>query len=103
MGFLGGSVVKNPPGNRGDTGSIPDSGRFHVGNLSPRTRATEPVLESLEPQLLKPARLEQALCHRRRRRNEKPGSCNSRVGPAHRFPREKPTEQPRANIAKIHK
>ena len=30
MGFLGGSVVKNPPvnaGNPGDTGSIPGSGR----------------------------------------------------------------------------
>ena len=25
-GFLGGSVVKNPPGNVGDTGSIPGSG-----------------------------------------------------------------------------
>ena len=24
------SVVKNPPANAGDTGSIPDLGRFHV-------------------------------------------------------------------------
>ena len=27
-GFPGGSVVKNPPANAGDVGSIPDSGRF---------------------------------------------------------------------------
>ena len=27
MGFPGGSVVKNPPANAGDTGSIPDLGR----------------------------------------------------------------------------
>ena len=27
MGFPGGSVVKNPPANAGDAGSIPGSGR----------------------------------------------------------------------------
>ena len=27
MGFLGGSVVKNPPANAGDTGLIPGLGR----------------------------------------------------------------------------
>ena len=42
----GGSVVKNPPANAGDTGSIPGSGRSHMGaeQLSPCTTATEPVL-----------------------------------------------------------
>ena len=29
-GFPGGSVVKNPPANAGDTGLIPSSGRFQV-------------------------------------------------------------------------
>ena len=29
-GFLGGSVVKNPPANAGDTGLIPGPGRFHM-------------------------------------------------------------------------
>ena len=29
QGFPGGSVVKNPPANAGDTGSIPDPGRSH--------------------------------------------------------------------------
>ena len=29
--FPAGSVVKNPPANAGDTGSIPDGGRSHVG------------------------------------------------------------------------
>ena len=31
MGFLGGSVVKNPPANAGDTGLIPGSGRSPGG------------------------------------------------------------------------
>ena len=29
-GFLGGSVVKNPPANAGDTGLIPGLGRSHM-------------------------------------------------------------------------
>ena len=28
--FLGGAVVKNPPANAGDTGSIPGPGRYHM-------------------------------------------------------------------------
>ena len=30
LGFPGGSVVKNPSANAGDTGSIPDLGKFHM-------------------------------------------------------------------------
>ena len=30
MGFLGGSVVKNPPANSEDMGSIPDPGRCNM-------------------------------------------------------------------------
>ena len=29
-GFPGGTVVKNPPANAGDTGSSPGPGRFHI-------------------------------------------------------------------------
>ena len=29
-GFAGGSVVKNPPANAGDTDTIPDPGRSHM-------------------------------------------------------------------------
>ena len=29
-GFLGGTVVENPPGNAGDTGSSPGPGRSHM-------------------------------------------------------------------------
>ena len=29
-GFPGGPMVKNPPVNTGDTGSIPGQGRFHM-------------------------------------------------------------------------
>ena len=32
--FLGGSVVKNPSANAGDTGSIPDLGRSHMSQSS---------------------------------------------------------------------
>ena len=30
LSFPGGSVVKNPPANSGDTGSIPGPRRFHI-------------------------------------------------------------------------
>ena len=30
LGFPGGTVVKNPPANAGDTGSIPGPGRSHM-------------------------------------------------------------------------
>ena len=30
VGFPGGSVVKNPPANAGDTDSIPGPGRSHI-------------------------------------------------------------------------
>ena len=54
--FLGGAVVKNPPANAGDMGSIPGLGRSHM----PRSNeARAPQLLSLrsrarEPQLLSP-------------------------------------------------
>jgi len=36
MGFPGGSVVKNPPANVGDTGLMPESGRSPgEGNCNP--------------------------------------------------------------------
>ena len=53
--FPGGPVVENPHANAGDTGSIPDLGRFHMpqGNYA-RTS-----------QLPKPSHLEPVLCNRR--------------------------------------
>ena len=44
--FPGGPVVKNPPSNAGDTGSIPDQGTkipHAVGQLSPGATTAEPV------------------------------------------------------------
>ena len=36
MGFIGGSVLKNPPANVGDVGSMPDLGRpLGEGNGNP--------------------------------------------------------------------
>ena len=44
--FPGGAVVKNPPANAGDTGSIPGPGRppHAVEQQSPCATTTEPVL-----------------------------------------------------------
>ena len=44
MDFLGGSVVKNPPSNAGDTGSIPGQGTkipHAEGQLSPCAATTD--------------------------------------------------------------
>ena len=60
--FPGGTMVKNPPANAGDTGSSPGLGRSHVP-WSGWAR---------EPQLLKPARLEPVLRNKRSHRDEKP-------------------------------
>ena len=54
--FPGGTVVKNPPTNAGDTGSIPGPGRSHMPQSN---KAHVPQLLSLhsrarEPQLLSP-------------------------------------------------
>ena len=77
-GFLGGTVVKNPPANARDTGSSPGPGRSHMP-WSNKARA--PQLLSLrsrarEPQLLKPACLEPVLRNKRSHRNEKPAHLN---------------------------
>ena len=66
-------MVKNPPANAGDMGSIPGLGRSHMP-WSNSARA--PQLLSLhsrarEPQLLKPAHLEPVLRNKRSHRNEK--------------------------------
>ena len=44
--FPGGAVVKNPPANAGDTGSIPGLGRFlhATEQLSPCATTTDPAL-----------------------------------------------------------
>ena len=78
VGFPGGAVVKNPPANAGGTGSSPGPGRSHM----PRSNeARAPQLLSLrsralEPQLLKPARLEPMLRNKRSHCNEKPAHHN---------------------------
>ena len=71
--FPGGAVVKNPPANAGDTGSIPGLGRSHMLQSN---WARAPQLLSLrsrarEPQLLKPACLEPVLRSKRSHRNKK--------------------------------
>ena len=64
-------MVKNPPANSGDTGSIPGPGRFHRphGNLA---RA---------PQHLNPSAVEPMLCNKRSHGSEKPRYHNWRVVP----------------------
>ena len=55
-GFLGSSVVKNPPANAGDTGLIPDLGRSHVpqGNQACGPQLLNLCSIAREPQLLSP-------------------------------------------------
>ena len=68
QGFPGGSVIKNLPANAEDhpwSGKIPHAAE----QLSPCSRAGE-------PQLLKPGRLEAALCNKRGQRNGKPEHRN---------------------------
>ena len=66
MAFLGGPVVKNPPSNAGDTGSIPGLGTktpHAMGQLSPSATTSASELKSLgavgtevlAPQSLRPA------------------------------------------------
>ena len=84
-GFLGGAVLKNPPANAGDTGSIPGPERSHM------RRATKPVYHNywayaLEPtthsywarvlQLLEPGSLEPVLRNKRSHHDEKPEHRN---------------------------
>ena len=64
-GFPGGTVVKNPPANAGDTDSSPGPGR------SPCTTITEPVCHNYWACALEPV-----LHNRRRHRNEKPAHRN---------------------------
>ena len=64
--FPGGAVVKNPPANAGDTGSIP---RLERSNM-PRSNSAR------APQLLKPVRLEPVLCNKRSHPSEKLARCN---------------------------
>ena len=71
-------MVKNPPANAGDRGSISGPGR---SRMSPSNEAHAPQLLSLrsrarEPQLLKPARVEPVLRNKRSHRNEKPAHRN---------------------------
>ena len=57
--FPGSPMVKNPPSNAGDTGSIPGGVTkipHALGQLSPHATTTEPALPgACAPQLEKPA------------------------------------------------
>ena len=82
-GFPGGTVIKNPPANTGDTGSSPGPGRSH---MSRSNETHEPQLLSLcsrahEPQLLKPVRLEPVLRNKRSHCNKKPAHRNEEKPP----------------------
>ena len=72
--FPGGTVVKNPPTNAGDTGLIPGLGRpphaAEQGSLCATT--TESVLYSLQATTAEPVHLEPMVRNKRSHRNEKP-------------------------------
>ena len=95
--FPGGTVVKNPPANAGDTGSIPGPGRSHMHRATKPMRhnywacalellshnywacALEPTSHNYwahMPQLLRPTHLEPVLCKKGSHHNEKPAQSN---------------------------
>ena len=47
--FPGGTVVKNPPANAGDTGSSPGPGRSHMPQLRSLSCSVEDPMEQLSP------------------------------------------------------
>ena len=65
--FPGGSLVKNPPANAGDTGSVPGLGRFHMprSNEASAPQLLSPGPGAQELQLLSPCVLEPVLCKKR--------------------------------------
>ena len=78
--FPGSPVVKNPPANAGDTGSILGPGRSHTPREDPTCHgATKPVHHNYWAhmlQLLNPVCLEPMLHNKRSRCNEKPMHLN---------------------------
>ena len=64
--FPGGAVVKNPPANAGDTGSIPGPGRSHMpwSNWAHVPQLLSLHSRARKPQLLKQACLEPVLCNK---------------------------------------
>ena len=65
--FPGGSLVKNPPANAGDTGSVPGLGRSHMpqSNEASVPQLLSPGPGAQELQLLSPCVLEPVLCNKR--------------------------------------
>ena len=79
--FPGGAVVKNPPANAGDTGSIPGLGRSHMLRsdevhvpqlLSLHSRACEPQLQSPCAATTEACAPRAMLRNKRSHHNEKP-------------------------------
>ena len=64
--LYGGPVVKNPPANAGNTGSIPGVGGFHIPWSS----------QARVPQLLKPSHPEPVLHTGKSHHGEKPAHCS---------------------------
>ena len=65
LDFLGGPVVKNPPANAGDLGSIPGPGRSHM------LQGSKPICHNYWACALEPV-----ICNKRSQCNEKPAQCN---------------------------
>ena len=102
LSFWGGPVVKNPPCNAGDTGSIPGQER------STSHGTTKPMSHDFRGCALEPSsRNQRSLCaqspcstNRRSHRSEKPSHGNLRVAPARHSQRKACAQQPRPNTAK---
>ena len=65
MGFPADSMVKNPPANAGDAGSVPGLGRFPVGNHLEKEMVTHSSILTWEiPWTEEPGELQSMSSHR---------------------------------------
>ena len=76
--FPGGSLVKNPPANAGDTGSVPGLGRFHMprSNEASAPQLLSPGPGAQELQLLSPLCSRACALQKEKPPNEKPEHRN---------------------------
>ena len=81
--FPGGPVVKCPPCNSRDTGSVPGLGGFHMPcnswTCAPHLHSLHSGAHELPP--LEPACIESVLCNRRSHHNEKPSPRKEELPP----------------------
>ena len=83
-GFPGGSMIKNPPANTVDMGSISSPGGSHMREATKSIHRNywARALESRSYNYCSPSALQPLLCNKRSQHSEKPVHHNQRSAPA---------------------